>query len=314
MPVVLEPSWLGRRVSVRRVLDHIAPGPPQFGDVVGDLIGLDAQTAVVDTRGGPVEVALERIAVAKLVPPSTADELAVEAVAARGLRPAEEHALGRWTLRANFGVVWRANSVLPLGRPEPSLDAALAFAHDWYAERGLPLRVQVPTAARRLLDAELGERGWHAEGRVSVRVARLDSLRPPTADAPPVRIAGTPDDDWLALCRGGQGLAAPLRGLLTRHDDAAFASVRLDGRTVAIGRGAVDDRWLGVTAVEVRPEYRRRGLASAVMAALWRWGTARGAQRSYLQVSADNDPAVALYGTLGYWGHHEYHYRIEPGP
>ena len=128
MPLVLEPSWLGRRVSVRRALDDtsgdpVPPGRVRFGDVVGDLVGLvglagRAQTAVIETRQGPVEVAVERIAMARLVPPSTADELALEAVAARGLRAAEQHRLGGWLLRANSGFTSRANSVLPLRSPE----------------------------------------------------------------------------------------------------------------------------------------------------------------------------------------------------
>ncbi len=52
------------------------------------------------------------------------------------------------------------------------------------------------------------------------------------------------------------------RALLTRHDRLAFApSAWTAGAVAAIGRGTVDDGWLGVTAVEVAPDYRRRGLA-----------------------------------------------------
>jgi GNAT superfamily N-acetyltransferase len=266
---------------------------------------------VVETRNGPVEIDLDRIAVARLVPPSTADELALEAVAARGLRPADEHRLGGWVLRANGGFTRRANSLLPLGRPDRPLDGALDFAHDWYAARGLPLQLQIPTEARRLLDAELGERGWPADQRTQLLVNRLDTL-PSAAERPPVQLGTTPDDAWLTLYRGGGGLQEPARSLLSRHDTVSFASLRLDGRTVAVGRGAVDDGWLGVMAVEVEPGYRRHGLATAVMTALWQWGLERGARRGYLQVSADNAPALALYEKLGYWVHHEYHYRREP--
>jgi ribosomal protein S18 acetylase RimI-like enzyme len=294
------------------VLDHLSGGRPQFGDVVGDLAGLDAQTAVVETRSGPVEVDLDRIAIARLVPPSTADELALESVAARGLRAADEHRLGDWVLRADGGFTHRANSVLPLGRPDRPLDEALEVVHDWYAARGLPVQMHIPIEARRLLDAELGERGWPAGQRTKVLVGRLDMLARFAAH-PSVEIAQTPDDAWLALYRGGQELTEPARSLLTRHDTVAFASLRIAGRTVAVGRGAVDDGWLGVMAVEVEPAYRHQGLAAAVMAALWQWGTEQGARRGYLQVSADNVPAIALYERLGYWVHHEYHYRREPG-
>jgi ribosomal protein S18 acetylase RimI-like enzyme len=49
------------------------------------------------------------------------------------------------------------------------------------------------------------------------------------------------------------------------------------------------------------------------MNALWQWGAQRDARRGYPQVSADNAPAIALYEKLGYWVHHDYHYRHEPG-
>jgi N-acetylglutamate synthase len=59
---------------------------------------------------------------------------------------------------------------------------------------------------------------------------------------------------------------------------------------------------------------RRTGLAGAIMRALWRWGAAAGAHRSYLQVASSNAAALALYERLGYWRHHSYRYRSDPGP
>jgi GNAT superfamily N-acetyltransferase len=312
MPVVLEPSWTGRRVSVRRITKAAAPErSTHLADVVGDLVGLDASTAVIETRHGLVEVALDSITHAKLVPASTRDELALDLVAARGLRPADTETLGGWLLRADHGFTRRANSALPLRSLGAPLDDTLARAHEWYAARGLPLRIQVPLEARRLLDADLGERGWDFEAHSAVYVRRLDTVPGPAAA--PVSVADQPSDDWLARYRGGQGLLPHARALLTRHDEAGFAELRLDGQVVAVGRGAVDDGWLGVMAVEVEASYRRQGLARAVMAALQQWGRDRGAARSYLQVEVANESAIALYESLGYWRHHEYHYRTEPG-
>lgn len=299
-------------MSIRRVLHHAAGDRQLFGDVVGDLIGLDAQTAIVETRTGPVEVPVADVAAARLAPPSTADELALEAVAARGLRPAETHDLGGWLLRADHGFTRRANSVLPLRRPGMPLDDALSKARDWYAARDLPLRIHLPTEARRLLAAELGERGWEPQPHTHVLAARLDALHTPDADAPPIEIASTPDESWLALYRDGHALADTGRALLTRHDRVAFAWLRMDGHTVAVARGVVDEAWLGVMALEVDPGYRRHGLGTAVTAALWQWGAAHGAARSYLQVWAHNTAAVQLYEKLGYWVHHDYEYRTEP--
>jgi ribosomal protein S18 acetylase RimI-like enzyme len=313
MPLVLERSWVGRRVTVRRAVDRSGDGRVLFGDVVGDLVALTDDTALIDGRSGVVEVRLAHIAAAKLAWPSTADELALEAVAARGWRPEQTGEIGGWLLRAAGGFTARANSVLPLRAPGKPLDDALVLAGDWYRERGLPLRIQVPLDARRLLDAGLAERGWSAEPDVHVLAARLDALEhEPNGATPSVAVVDEPGRDWFARYRDGAGATDTARALLTRHDRAGFASITVDGSLVAIGRGAVDDEWLGVSAVEVAPQLRRQGLAGAVMQALWRWGAAAGARRSYVQVSSDNSAALALYERLGYWRHHDYRYRQEP--
>jgi GNAT superfamily N-acetyltransferase len=313
MPIVLEPSWVGRRVSIRRVVERDPSGRLLFSDVVGDLIGLDAQTAVVETRTTLVEVPVALVAIARLVPPSTADELALEAIAASGLRPAETEELDGWRLRADHGFTRRSNSVLPLRQLRIPVDEALERAHDWYAARGLPLVLQLPVEGRRLLDNDLGTRGFEPVDETNLLTGRLDHLSTlGAAGGPPVVLLDQPDDEWLSVYRGGAGLAPTGRALLARHDVVTFAALRLDGRTVAVGRGAVDDGWLGIMAVEVEPDHRRQGLAVAVMAALREWGASRGANRSYLQVGADNTAALALYERLGYRYHHGYRYRIEP--
>lgn len=98
---------------MRRVLGRTGQGRTHYGDVVGDLVRLDASLAVIDTRHGPVEVALDTIVIGKPAPPSTADELALQAVMAAGWRAADTGHVGGWLLRATGGFTGRANSVLP---------------------------------------------------------------------------------------------------------------------------------------------------------------------------------------------------------
>lgn len=316
MPLVVQPSWVGRRVSVRRVVDR-GPGiRTGYSDVVGDLLSIDGDVAVVATRGGLVEVPMTEIALARVAPPSTADELALEATAARGWRAEQTAAIGGWTLRAAGGFTGRANSVLPQRAPGLPLDEALAAARRWYAARALPLRFQLPVEARRLLDAELGERGWVPSPDIHVLVARLDALRlaaPSTSPpAPPVIIERILTDAWLAIYRSGLSDTPAARGVLQRHPRVGFARLQVDGATVAVGRGVLDDGWLGVSAVEVLPAHRRRGHARRIMRALRDWGAEHGAERSYLQVSSENEFALRLYDSIGYWLHHDYRYRTDP--
>lgn len=80
----------------------------------------------------------------------------------------------------------------------------------------------------------------------------------------------------------------------------------------AIGRCVVDGRWAGFAAVEVDPAQRRRGLATAVMAALARRALDEGASAAWLQVEADNAGARALYAGMGFAAHHTYHHYRAP--
>src|SRR5215475_7349752 len=299
MPLVVEPDWIGRRIVVRYAVDRDESGRLLFADVVGDLLELTSDTATVESGIGPVHLPLSHVAVAKVVDASAAEILALSAVGSRGWRAEETAEVGGWLLRANHGVTKRANSALPLHRPTTSLTETLDAARQWYATRGLPLRVQTPLHARRLLDAGLAERGWPASNETLVLARRI----PAAPDTGGVRIAAEPDDAWLARFRDGT-TPPGMRALLTRHERAGFAE---------IGRGAVDDNWLGITAVEVASDLRRQGLATAIIHALWRWGThAHGATHTYLEVEALNDPALTLYQALGYWEHHVYSYRTEP--
>jgi predicted GNAT family acetyltransferase len=74
----------------------------------------------------------------------------------------------------------------------------------------------------------------------------------------------------------------------------------------------VDGRWAGFAAVEVDPALRRRGLGTAVMAALARQALDEGASAAWLQVEADNAAARALYAGMGFAPHHAYHHYRAP--
>jgi N-acetylglutamate synthase len=123
-----------------------------------------------------------------------------------------------------------------------------------------------------------------------------------------------PSEEWLALYhyRGEPSLPPIARQVLTSAPWQAFASIRDRGETIAIGRVAVAAGWAGLTAIEVAPGYRRRGLATVVTAALAGQAAAHGAGHVYLQVEDDNEPARLLYRRIGFAAHHDYHYRVAP--
>jgi ribosomal protein S18 acetylase RimI-like enzyme len=65
----------------------------------------------------------------------------------------------------------------------------------------------------------------------------------------------------------------------------------------------------GVFAMATRPDFRRRRLASRLLAAIQSWAASRVDHTLYLQVMTDNTPAQSLYARHGFTFSHPYHYR-----
>ena len=234
----------------------------------------------------------------------------LELVAARGWPGLEQEQLGDWLLRAGGGWTGRANSALVVGDPGLPLPDAVAAVAGWYDARGLRPCAQLPGVRSRAADAAFAAAGWTVAEEVLVLTA---PLAPGAVPGFPVDLAPAPDDAWLAGYHHPDGPLPPVaREVLGNAPGVVFASLRLDpapAPPAAVARGVLTDGWLGVSAVTVRPEHRRRGLATAVVAALQHWAADRGATSVYLQVSAGNAPARALYRQAGFIEHHRYHYR-----
>ena len=284
---------------------------PPLSDVVGELASLTPTTVIVAGRDGLVTVDRAAIVAARAVAPHRREILELARIARRGWRASEVRDLDGWLLHADQGWTGRANSVLPLVTPRRPLPELLAEAGRFYAERGLPLWIQLPLPARGLLDAELAGRCWTVERPAIVLTAPVAG--PVAGTAEPVALDPVPSAAWLAGYHfDGRPLPAHAVQLLTRHDQIRFASLSRDGSVVGVARGTVDEGWLGVTAVEVAPDHRRSGVATALMQALQDWGHRQGATACYLQVDESNSGALAFYQRLGFIPHHRYHYRVAP--
>jgi GNAT superfamily N-acetyltransferase len=327
LEIRITPADVGKRVSVRRLSEAGAPGA-KFTDTVGVLASWTDDVLVITRRTGEcVHIPESSLVAGKVVPAAPARRRGVPAadfrelaeVTARAWRPVESERLGDWMLRAAAGFTRRANSVLPLGSPGLPLDDALARVRDWYAARGLPAYVQTATGAagtQEELCTGLEIRGWEREVSAQVQVGGLAAVGDLDADVARVVLARSVDEAWLRRYQR-TGVPGPhVRQVLNSGPSVWFASVPGAEGTgsppAAIGRCVVDGRWAGFMAVEVDPEQRRQGLASAVMAALARRALDEGASAAWLQVESDNAGGRALYAGMGFSVHHHYHhYRAE---
>ncbi|GAA5048666.1 N-acetylglutamate synthase, CG3035 family [Nocardia callitridis] len=313
---------LGRRVVLRYRLP--SGYTHTMTDVIGELVSLDPPT-VRAADGQTVSVAADQVVALKALGPRpirTKEIRSLEAAAANGW-PGLEHAwVDGWLVRAGNGSTRRANSALPLGNSstEPATIApeVLDRIVDWYAARGLPAELALPD---RLAPIPSGWTG-HSETVVVLAIDIANFVLPQGPSM--VRVHPQPDAAWLRMHRfrgedpAAQTDSAPIpdTGVITavHEGELGFAALGLP-QPIAIGRGALTTgsdglRWVGLSCVAVGAQHRRRGLGSLVCAELIRWGHDRGATHAYLQVSADNGGALALYRDLGFVEHHSYRYAV----
>jgi GNAT superfamily N-acetyltransferase len=318
---------VGSRVVLRRSAG-VRDGRPVFSDVLGELLTWGDIVVVRTADGTEVSVPRHEVAAGKRIPPRPErraaqpqprprpGDLELERITALGWRGLHTEQLGGWLLRASGGWTGRANSVLPLGDPGVDLDAALAHVTRWYTARGLPAMIQVPLPVRADLSDALHARGWADAWGALVLTADIPKVLsglPERTSLPPVEFATEPSAEWLGAYHYRGGALPDVAVEVLRGGDAPFFACVVEGGAVsAIARGALDEGWVGITAVEVEPAQRRRGLATHLLRGLLEYGVDHGAHSAYLQVDLANDVAQALYQRVGFTTHHTYMYVKQP--
>lgn len=242
----------------------------------------------------------------------------LDRVAADGWPPVERVDVEGWRLRAASGVTRRANSALPSGGIPVGLDDRLDVVRAFYGERELPVLLQVSDPD---LDAALDSRGWGRHTPSLVMTGPLPGAQRPEPEDDldlDLELSSTPGPQWLACWwrvdgRGGERELEVARACLAAVASArCFVALRQAGEVVAVGRGVVQQGWLGVYAMAVLPEHRSRGLGRSVFAALTTWGAGAGAEAVFLQVTQENLRAQQVYAAAGLVPSYGYSYRTPP--
>jgi len=304
----LGPHVVGQRVVVRRLVPgETGPsGGPAMTDVLGTCTAWgDGFCVVQPETGEPVAIALADIVSGKPVPPRASVRHRVSPVQAQrhGLALWPDLAtepLGDWLLRSSTtSAARRANSVLAFG---PSgLDDGDAYdrvvAH-YEALGQRPIAAVLPGSAE---DDLFRSRGWVLESHDADTLFQVAGVAQVSRAVRDLRSATFAAESQVS----GPG---PCHFLAIAPERRGTAVVEARIGDDASGVAAYADDWVGFRSIEVAEDQRRRGLGLAVMAALLEWGAEQGARTAYLQVLGDNEPALGLYGRLGFATHHAYRY------
>jgi GNAT superfamily N-acetyltransferase len=241
----------------------------------------------------------------------------VEEIGLNALQTQRQLFYDGWLLRVSPGKARRARSVnahfgstLPLAQKIP-------YCERIYAERGLPALFRItPFIQPARLEPELAARGYLSFEDTLVQLARLD--RPPEAPFVPGVDFVTPSPKALADAVGElqQSSAEQRAALLERVAHSPLPTRALvavaDGRPVGTGTVMLEDGFAGVYSMVTAPAMRSRGIATGILATLLGWAWEHGATHAYLQVNADNHPAISVYRRFGFVDAYSYHYRGRP--
>ncbi|CAB0569127.1 N-acetyltransferase [Corynebacterium diphtheriae] len=290
-----------------QVGDRIVVRQEEF-DTIGHVLSVDPLIVRPHARGGlpsnAEPVRIDNPLMIKRLSPRTvrnADIRAIEVATAKAFPGIEHTWCGQWLLRAGDGVTERSNSAAPLGPQALFTPVPYEEIKEFYRRHDLPALILVP---ERIAPAILGD-----GPEIIVMTHPLDNVS--EINDVHAEFLDQPDDEWLELYHF-RGKALPRHALellrTTIDGRMCFGRLKRDGKTVAITRGTITDGYLGYSAVEVAPEYRRQGLATELGAAMLAWGKAHGAHTAYLQVIESNAAGIGLYHKLGFVEHHRHKY------
>ena len=229
--------------------------------------------------------------------------------------PAQQNVFYRgWLFRMSGGYTKRANSVNALV-PGAPFDGVHEAAATLYARHGLPTVFRLSPLAPPEADKELADAGYQHFDPSVVLHRPLTGLAKPDGST---TVLPSASDAWLDGFAAANGVAMHHRGLHRNVVQAiahptAFAVQHAQGQAVGFGLAVLERGAVGLYDLAVAPQHRGLGRGQALVEALLHWAAEAGATSAYLQVRAQNTPALRLYEGMGFRAAYGYHYRVPGG-
>jgi ribosomal protein S18 acetylase RimI-like enzyme len=237
----------------------------------------------------------------------------VEEAGLNALQTQRQYFYDGWLLRVSPGKARRARSVnAHFGSTLPIADK-IAYCERLYRSRDLPVLFRMtPFVHPADLGEELDARGYRAFDPTHVQVTQL--ARPPEPrECDGVDIVAPDIDafaDAVALLQEStrEQRDAYYERMANTPQPARYLMAQREGRVVGVGTVMLEDGLAGIFSMATAADMQKRGVATALLAHLLTWAWEHGASHAYLQVQANNHPAVAVYRKFGFETAYTYHY------
>lgn len=221
-----------------------------------------------------------------------------------------------WLLRFSYFYTHRTNSVEQIGDSTIPLPEKVDYCENIYRHWGTPCIFKISPLVDPDFDLYLKNRGYTIAHSTQVKTMDLDQYTPRPSDIS-VNLDKEISWDWLDALFSLKGTTSMIHRKIvpTMYSaipkDTVAASICHDGKIIAIGLGILDRDHIGLYAIHVDPQYRRRGYGQAICTSILNEGMRQGAHHAYLQVVPDNASARTLYDSLGFNHCYDYWFRLK---
>ena len=220
-----------------------------------------------------------------------------------------------WIIRFANGVTKRSNSVNPIYESSENIDDKIDFSERFYRSRGIPVCFKISDIAKPAgLDQMLDARGYAHKFDVLIQIMDISQF---TIDLDEnIHLMENTDDQWLNHYIKMNGSKPSDKPVYKRIIDAilfpkCLFTLTLNEVVIGCGLGVVEEKFIGLFDIVIDPLYRNQGYGKLLVENILKWGKDKGAETAYLQVLADNAPAIRLYEKVGFKEEYNYWYRIK---
>lgn len=224
-----------------------------------------------------------------------------------------------WILRFSYFYTHRTNCVEQIGMSVLPLEEKTEYCEKIYARWKTPCIFKISPVTDPAMDWLLEKRGYAIEHPVDVMTMDIENenLFADAADPARLHVSSRVDRKWLNGLFDLKNLSNPVHRKIVPSMYAAIPKDEIavyyesGGKIAATGLGILDRNFIGIYAIHVSEELRRKGIAESILHTLLSEGKRQGAKKAYLQVVSDNAPAKALYRKLGFTAMYSCWFRVK---
>ena len=214
-----------------------------------------------------------------------------------------------WILNFSGGYTYRANCINPFYYSSYDLKEKIIYCENQYRELLLPAIYKMTSAVPKALDELLEAKGYEIVKYVDVLYRSLEDWKPLKTEWPDneyeMITMSQMDDEWLEGVNHLIGIPYPsmekIQKKIFRRICLPMVCVKVchHGKVIGTGLGVLERHYIGLYAIHVHPDYRRRGLALKICSQIISKGKKMGAVHAHLQVRQGNTGAFLMYERLG---------------